>query len=112
MYYFRFLKKQFQKADVDNSKLLNLEEVKGLCEMLSIIITDKELKNAFDKANTKKDRSSKESDQEVLNEDEFVEFYYMLMRRPEIDDLFDRYAREDKVTKLFLVNNHVWIDTI
>ena len=99
MFYFRFLKKQFQKADVDNSKLLNLKEVKALCEMLSIFITDKELKKAFDKANTKKDRSLKESDQEVLNEDEFVEFYYMLMRRPEIDDLFDRYAREEKVTK-------------
>ena len=30
---------------------------------------------------------------QVLNESEFVSFYYKLMRRPEIDDIFRRYAK-------------------
>ena len=39
----------------------------------------------------------KEFGQEVLNEDEFVDFYYRLMRRPEIDELFDKFAAGDEV---------------
>ena len=97
------MKKQFKKADTNNSQYLTFKEVKEMCEMLSIFISNKELQRAFDEANTKKDRSSKESDEEVLNEDEFVDLYYRLMRRPEIDDLFDKYAQEDKVIISMLV---------
>ena len=48
-----------------------------------------------------RDRSLKEFGQDVLNQDEFVDFYYRLMRRPEIDELFDKYAQEDEVRKVF-----------
>lgn len=86
---------------MNNSKYLTLEEVKGLCKSLNIKISKEELKDAFDHANTKKDRSLKEFGQDVLNQDEFVDFYYRLMRRPEIDELFDKYAQEDEVRKVF-----------
>lgn len=29
---------------------------------------------------------------QVLNEEEFVSFYYALMRRPEIDEIFKKYV--------------------
>ena len=73
--------------------------MKKLCKSLNIKISSEEMKEAFDHANTKKDRSLKEFGQEVLNEDEFVEFYYRLMRRPEIDDLFDKFAAGDEVVE-------------
>ena len=101
---FSFLKTQFKNADVNNSKYLTIEEVKGLCKSLNIKISKEELQDAFDLANTKKDGSLKEFGQDVLNEDEFVDFYYHLMRRPEIDELFDKYAKEDEVNKFFLNN--------
>ena len=99
------MKTQFKNADTNNSKYLTLEEVKGLCKSLNIKITKEELQEAFDQANTKKDRSLKEFGQDVLNEDEFVDFYYHLMRRPEIDELFDKYAMEDEVRKVFCETN-------
>ena len=74
-----------------------MEEVKGLCKSLNIKISKEEMQEAFDHANTKKDKSLKEFGQDVLNEDEFVDFYYRLMRRPEIDELFDKYAAGDEV---------------
>ena len=84
---------------MNNSKYLTFEEVKGLCKSLNIKISKEKLQDAFDQANTKKDRSLKEKGQDVLNEDEFVDFYYHLMRRPEIDELFDKYAKEDEVRR-------------
>ena len=84
---------------MNNSKYLTFEEVKGLCKSLNIKLSKEKLQDAFDNANTKKDRSLKELDQAVLNEDEFVDFYYRLMRREEIDELFDKYAKEDEVRK-------------
>ena len=83
---------------------MTIEEVKGLCKSLNIKISKEELQDAFDQANTKKDRSLKEFGEDVLNEDEFVDFYYHLMRRPEIDELFDKYAKEDEVRKVFWEN--------
>ena len=84
---------------MNNSKYLTFEEVKGLCKSLNIKISKEKLQEAFDLANTKKDKSLKEKGQDVLNEDEFVDFYYHLMRRPEIDELFDKYAKEDEVRR-------------
>ena len=71
--------------------------MKGLCKNLNIKISKEQLQEAFDHANTKRDRSFKEPGKAVLNEDEFVDFYYRLMRRPEIDELFDKYAKADEV---------------
>ena len=48
---------------------------------------------AFNVANKK---DEKERKKDALDVDEFVDFYYLLMRRPEIDELFYKYA-DDKV---------------
>ena len=54
-----FLKTQFKNADKNNSKYLTMEEVKGLCKSLNIKISKEEMQEAFDHANTKKDKSLK-----------------------------------------------------
>ena len=53
------------------------------------------MRTAFDVANKKKELER--GQEEALDEEEFVDFYYKLMTRPEIDELFDRYA-DDEVT--------------
>lgn len=52
------------------------------------------MQTLFNEANTDLDDKSshwKERGQ-VLNEEEFVSFYYSLMRRPEIDEIFKKYV--------------------
>ncbi len=51
------------------------------------------MQTLFAEANTEADKSDhwKERGQ-VLNEEEFVSFYYALMRRPEIDEIFKKYV--------------------
>ena len=62
---------------------------------MNIKICSKEMRTAFDVANKKKELER--GQEEALDEEEFVEFYYKLMTRPEIDELFDKYA-DDEVT--------------
>jgi hypothetical protein len=38
-----------------------------------------------------KDKSKKAREEESLDETEFVAFYYSLLKRPEIDEVFIRY---------------------
>ena len=92
---FSFLKNQFRKADSNESGFLSLDEIKDLCHSLNIKLEKNKIVEIFNEANTNKtDKSSKERGQ-VLNEDEFVSFYYKLMRREEIDDLFTQYCPKD-----------------
>ena len=86
-----FLKTQFRKADTNNSKYLSFAEIKKLTKALNIKMEDALLKKVFDEANTEKDMKIKDRGQ-VLDENEFVTFYYKLMRREEIDDLFVQYT--------------------
>lgn len=87
-----FLKNQFRAADTNKSGFLSFDEIKGLCHGLNIKMDKNEMKRLFNEANTElNDKSSKEKGQ-VLNEDEFVAFYYKLMRRKEIDEIFLKYA--------------------
>ena len=86
------MKTQFRKADGNQSGYLSFDEIKDLCHGLNIKLEKSKLKEMFEEANTNKcDDSPKERGQ-VLNEDEFVAFYYKLMRREEIDELFDKYC--------------------
>jgi len=93
-----YLKTQFKNADKNSSKYLSFEEVKGLCKSLNIKVDKEQLQEAFNHADTKKDISLKKEEfaKQVLNEDEFVDFYYSLMRRPEIDEIFDKYIQGDQ----------------
>ena len=38
---------------------------------------------------------SKGREEEALNQEEFVAFYYSLLKRPEIDEVFLKYAKMD-----------------
>ena len=93
--FYSFLKNKFKQADANNSKLLSFPEVKTLCKRLNIVISKEEMKVAFDIANKKKETET--GKEEALDEEEFVDFYYLLMRRPEIDKLFDKYADDEVI---------------
>eukprot|EP00092_Neocalanus_flemingeri_P005512 GFUD01005942.1.p1 GENE.GFUD01005942.1~~GFUD01005942.1.p1 ORF type:complete len:789 (-),score=239.22 GFUD01005942.1:53-2419(-) len=88
-----YLKNQFRKADSNNSGYLDFEEAKDLCKSLNIKLEKEDLRNLFNEANTEKSNPASKEKGEVLNEDEFVSFYYKLMRRPEIDEIFRRYTK-------------------
>eukprot|EP00090_Calanus_glacialis_P018621 TRINITY_DN2888_c0_g1_i14.p1 TRINITY_DN2888_c0_g1~~TRINITY_DN2888_c0_g1_i14.p1 ORF type:complete len:706 (-),score=250.49 TRINITY_DN2888_c0_g1_i14:266-2272(-) len=91
--YEMFLKTQFRRADSNNSGYLNFEEAKDLCKGLNIKLDKEDLRNLFNEANTEKTNSASKEKGQVLNEEEFVTFYYKLMRRPEIDEIFTRYSK-------------------
>ena len=93
----RYLKEQFRKADTNRSGFLSFKEVKELCHRLNVKMKKDDLERMFDQANTNKEDKTpiwKERGGQVLNEEEFVTFYYNLMRREEIDELFDKYSEK------------------
>ena len=100
MFYCRFLKKKFQSADKDNSKKLSFDEVKSLCKSLNIELSRDEMRGAFN-ASRKEKKQKIEFGRDFLDEDEFVDFYNKLMRRPEIDELFDKYSEEDNTQRVY-----------
>ena len=86
-----FLKEKFRKADTNKSGYLSFGEIKKLARTLNIKIEESILKKVFDEANEDKQIKIKDRGQ-VLDENEFVTFYYKLMRREEIDELFLQYT--------------------
>ena len=46
-----------------------------------------------------KNRSTKAREEESLDEDEFVGFYYSLLKRPELDEVFIRYFIQVKFNR-------------
>ena len=75
-------------------------------QLLNIKITKEDLEAKFNEANTEKGNVGKEvrkreidyltqfSFFQTLDEDEFVAFYYGLLKRPEIEKLFAVYTKE------------------
>ena len=99
------MKEQFRKADTNRSGFLSFEEVKELCHRLNVKMKKDDLERMFDQANTNKEDKTpiwKERGGQVLNEEEFVTFYYNLMRREEIDELFDKYSEKVIAVRLKL----------
>jgi len=88
-----FLKNKFRAADANKSGYLNFEETKDLCKGLNIQLEKEELKKLFNEANTEKTNANSKEKGQVLDEEEFITFYYKLMRRPEIDEIFMRYTK-------------------
>ncbi|XP_066996511.2 1-phosphatidylinositol 4,5-bisphosphate phosphodiesterase delta-4 isoform X2 [Anabrus simplex] len=86
----RWLLQQFQEADIDNDGNLNFEESLKLLNMLNVKITTKVARKIFEKANTNKNTKN---DEQVLDSEEFVDFFMELMTRPEIKELFTRYSK-------------------
>ena len=77
-------------------------------QLLNIKITKEELEAKFNEANTEKGNVGKEVGErliilnseletpflQTLDEDEFVAFYYGLLKRPEIEKLFAAYTKD------------------
>ena len=82
-----WLRKKFNSADVDNNKSLTFNETMKLIRELNIEMSDSEAKKLFDEANT---RRAGKRELEVLDEDEFIVFYFRLLQRPEIEKLYAR----------------------
>lgn len=86
-----WLRIQFQDADKDNNKSLNFAECCALLRQLNIKMDKSHAKKLFNQANTSK---QKRGGEQVLEVDEFVSFYHALLKMPEIEKLFKRYASE------------------
>jgi len=86
--YEMFLKKKFKTADKNHSGTLSFNETVDLVKLLNVKLSKEVLLKLFNECNTEK---SKFGVRETLDEDEFVAFYYRLMRRPEIEELFQKY---------------------
>ena len=104
----RFLGKQFRKADANKSGFLSFDEVKKLCHRLNVKVSKEKMQTLFNEANTDVDDKSKHWGEkgQILNEEEFVSFYYSLMRRPEIDEIFKKYV---ETVIIVTVRIHCWV---
>ena len=87
-----FLKKAFQKADKNGNKKLSFKEIKELMDSLNVKVDKAFLEGMFDAANTRKAVGRKE--EEALDEEEFVTFYYSMLERPELDEVFQEYSKD------------------
>ena len=87
-----FLKKAFQKADKNGNKKLSFKEIKELLESLNVKLDKADLEGMFQAANTRKAVGQKE--EEALDEEEFVTFYYSMLDRPELDGVFQKYSKD------------------
>jgi Ca2+-binding EF-hand superfamily protein len=83
--YHSVILKQWMLADANNDGCLEFSEVKRLCRMLNLDIDSKVLKTKFNKFDTDKNGT--------MEFDEFVTFYKYLMRRPEVEVYFNKYAK-------------------
>lgn len=89
--YERWLRKQFNSADVDKNKCLSFQETMKLLKNLNISKDEEEALKYFHQANTRKSSGGgKNSAPEVLDEEEFVAFYFKLLQRPELERLFEK----------------------
>ncbi|XP_046406042.1 1-phosphatidylinositol 4,5-bisphosphate phosphodiesterase delta-4-like isoform X2 [Ischnura elegans] len=91
--YDRWLKKQFEGADIDKSGGLNFSECCKLLQQLNIKMQIREAKKLFDKANTRKLEIRGE---QVLDDKEFIDFFFSLMKRTDIEAIFKRYSGNAK----------------
>lgn len=86
-----WLRKQFEEADKDDNGSLNFNECCNLLKQLNIKMDKTHAKKLFNQANTSKQK--RDGDQ-VLEVGEFVSFYHALLKMPEIEKLFKKYASE------------------
>ena len=85
-----YLRKQYKEADKNNSGNLSFEECTQILDQLNIKMEKDELQTLFRKSNFIKEKDPEVED--VLNETEFVAFYYSLLKRPEVEEVFIKYA--------------------
>ncbi|XP_072180700.1 1-phosphatidylinositol 4,5-bisphosphate phosphodiesterase delta-4-like [Diadema setosum] len=87
----------FRQADVDQDGTVDFEESYKLLKKLNIKIEKVHAKRLFQVANTQSAQTKKGKVRtDALNEDEFVEFYRIITRRPELYEIFKKYAGDDE----------------
>ena len=89
-----FLKKQFKNADKDGSGALSFDECQGLIEQLNIKFPEDKVKALFEEADFLVNH-----DKGTLNEEEFIQFSYNLLNRPELTEVFLKYAKHNVHSK-------------
>ncbi|XP_077997478.1 1-phosphatidylinositol 4,5-bisphosphate phosphodiesterase delta-1-like [Glandiceps talaboti] len=87
-YPFYYVHEHFKKADKDGDGTVDFLEACDLLKELNIKVEKAWVKSMFEQAMKKK---GEQKEDYVMNEEEFVTFYEVLTRRPEIRDLFKRY---------------------
>ncbi|CAB3361523.1 Hypothetical predicted protein [Cloeon dipterum] len=88
----RWLMKMFRSADDNKDGGLSFDECLSLLKQMNVKLRKSYARKLFNQANSLTRSSDRE---QVLDENEFVAFYHLLMSRPEINTLFSRYADED-----------------
>jgi len=85
--YEKWLRRQFIEADKDKSNSLCFSEVMKLLKQLNMFMDKQEAESRFIKANTSETKVNAQGEQ-VLDEDEFVTFYFELMKRNDVAEIF------------------------
>jgi phosphatidylinositol phospholipase C delta len=81
------LLKQWMKADENHDNKLDFKEIKHLCHTVNLTIGSKELQEKFDEFDADKNGT--------MEYEEFVKFYKHLSRRPEIEEVFNKFSSND-----------------
>ncbi|RXG70311.1 1-phosphatidylinositol 4,5-bisphosphate phosphodiesterase delta-4 [Armadillidium vulgare] len=90
-----WLRKKFEAADKDKNGALNMDEISKLVASLNLKLDKKHAKTLFNEANKSK---IKRDGEQVLDAQEFVNFYHSLLKMTEIEKVYDKYAsKETKV---------------
>ncbi|XP_034242163.1 1-phosphatidylinositol 4,5-bisphosphate phosphodiesterase delta-4-like [Thrips palmi] len=87
-----WLQAKFQDADVDKSGTLHFDEVLRLLMQLNVKMSKKKALQIFNLADTNKPENPAQ-EEPSLDAKEFVQFYTLLMSRPELEALYHKYAR-------------------
>ncbi|KAK3912705.1 1-phosphatidylinositol 4,5-bisphosphate phosphodiesterase delta-3-A [Frankliniella fusca] len=85
-----WLRNQFVAADRDNSGSLKFNECLPLLQRLNIKLSKEEVRRIFDEADTNKHENPNE--EPSLDAKEFAQFYLLLLKRPELEDIYHKYA--------------------
>ncbi|KAK4035493.1 hypothetical protein OUZ56_027580 [Daphnia magna] len=90
--YWMWLTLQFRKADKDKIGALSFVQVQDLLERMNVKLSRKYAKELFNDANVNK---NKQNGKQVLDCREFVQFFRVLTKRNELDEIFEKYAKTD-----------------
>nr|XP_054753553.1 1-phosphatidylinositol 4,5-bisphosphate phosphodiesterase delta-4-like isoform X1 [Lytechinus pictus] len=86
----------FRRADVNQDGTVDLDESVKLLKTLNIKIEKAHAKRLFQFANTKGATTKKGKVRtDALSESEFVEFYRVITRRPDLQEIFKKYSGDD-----------------
>ncbi|XP_064600200.1 1-phosphatidylinositol 4,5-bisphosphate phosphodiesterase delta-1-like isoform X2 [Liolophura sinensis] len=86
----KWIEDAFKQADKDEDGGVDKREVSKLMKALNVDIDKDYMLALFDEANTNKERN--QSGRQSLNVKEFVHFYHLFTKRPEMEEIFKEYS--------------------